>query len=140
MVGLVILMLAVLGGWYLWSRLKQLEIEIRRDIEEKNRHSEVEPEPEPAPEPEADRSVMQARATVTPPQTGEAQAAAGDAAALQDRLLSLVAAEPGLLQTELYRKLPDQAVRVLQAELLNLSRSGRLRREKAGGSYRLFPA
>ncbi|MCF6179083.1 MAG: FAD-binding protein [Geopsychrobacter sp.] len=58
---------------------------------------------------------------------------------LLEDLLATVRETPGLTQLELYRHFADRDRRELQKMLRELDRQGRLRREKKGSSYRLFP-
>lgn len=140
MLWLVILVLIALGVWYLLGRLKQLEIEIRREIDQTSGVDAAEPEPvrepEDKPEPAPESPVAQDE---TPAVEASAEGIpAGNGLPLADRLLLLVAAEPGVRQPEIYSRLEEYPRKSLQSELLKLDRAGRLRREKAGGSYRLF--
>jgi hypothetical protein len=57
----------------------------------------------------------------------------------EERLLRLIRSHPGLLQPEIYLKLKDLDRKALQALLLRLDRAGRVRREQAKGSYRVYP-
>jgi len=137
MLGLVILVLVLLAGWYLLNRLKQLEIEIRSELDEAGRTAASE-----SPSASDTAAAEDAAAVVTDSAAGSPQpvdAGADSASDLGQQLLDLVHAHPGELQTALYDRFPDQSRKQLQSELLRLARSGRLRREKSGGSYRLYP-
>lgn len=72
----------------------------------------------------------------------EVKASAGDAAeglSPEERIRTLVAEEPGILQTELYRLLGTEKKRPLQDLLREMDREGHLKRVREKGTYRLFP-
>lgn len=58
--------------------------------------------------------------------------------ALDTRIVALVSRTPGILQTDIYAKFPDESRKSLQAVLLQMDKDGALRREREGPSYRLF--
>ena len=57
---------------------------------------------------------------------------------IDTRIAALVSRTPGILQTDIYAKFPDESRKSLQAVLLQMDRDGILRREREGPSYRLF--
>jgi len=135
---LLILLLGV-GLWYVVRKLRELEAEIRRDIEEKNRSSEEEDAGGEKVTPADNDQPNQQRDLTPKPDRTLAEKTEEGPTAIDLRVLALVAEFPGLLQTELYGRLPDLNRRELQQLLLKLDREGRIRREKQGGSYRVFP-
>lgn len=109
---------AAAGGYYCYRRLREIEGEIRAE--------EKQPASSPAAAPSS-----------SPPGT----AAAGEMGEkpLGDRLAEAVAKEPGILQTELYRRFSGENRRTLQDEIRRLVDSGTLRRQKDKNTYRVFP-
>jgi hypothetical protein len=57
---------------------------------------------------------------------------------LDAQIIAQVSRTPGILQTEIYSRFPDENRKSLQAVLLQMDRDGVLQREREGSSYRLF--
>jgi len=57
---------------------------------------------------------------------------------LNARITVQVTRTPGMLQTDIYARFPEENRKALQAVLLRMDRSGALKREREGSSYRLF--
>lgn len=81
----------------------------------------------------ADKTAVEVEATAA-----ETVAQAADADDLALRVLSVVRAEPGVLQVALYKRFPDENRKVIQTTLLQLDKNGSVRREKSGNSYKVF--
>jgi len=116
------LVVLILGGGWFYRRLLDIEKEIRTEMAEEEALAEP-PQESPPAEPELVQS--------PPPATGKM--------APQARVLEFVAETPGLLQTELYGRMPEMSRRNLQQLLRRMEDEGLLRREKERGSYRLYP-
>ncbi|PLX80948.1 MAG: hypothetical protein C0616_06990 [Desulfuromonas sp.] len=124
---LFLLLLVVIGcGVYFCHRLKLIEEDIRRDLAADENNEEAPPQEEtPVDSGPAEPVEMEHR-----------EEASGPA----EQILTLVQREPGIKQTELYGRIPDQPRKSLQEQLRKLADDGRLRRVKKGSSYQLFPA
>lgn len=72
------------------------------------------------------------------PEVTASDAPAADEPDLHARIVALVAGSPGMLQTEIYASIPEEKRKALQTMLLQMDRSGSLKREREGSSYRLF--
>jgi len=110
---------AAAGGYYCYRRLQGMEQEIR----DEQKKSPDPPEPEEIKSGSAGDSGGQERAIVS---------------SLATQLVFLAQAEPGILQTELYRRFPGENRRTLQELLRQLADEGRLRREKVKSSFRIY--
>ena len=113
-----------------YRQLLGLEREIRREIEE-----ETAPSLPPAP------SAPSSSAPEVP-EVDQASEEKGDKGPLnlaEERLLRLVREQPGVLQTELYARLPEIGRRFLQEQLRSMAHDGRVRRVREGGTYRVYP-
>lgn len=114
---------AGVGGYLAFRRLQELEDDIRDEIEDRERAGERRGE---APAPSREEA----------PEAGKAPV---PATSLEERIVQAVRDNPGRLQTELYAAFADIDRRRLQATLLSLDRTGRLRRVREQGTYRVFP-
>jgi hypothetical protein len=111
----ILLLIALIGaGYYVYQRLLELEREIRA---EQQVHVGAEESPAIAPGPASSTEV-----------TG-----------VSEKIIGAIEDSPGLAQTELYVKFPEKDRRELQKLLRELDSAGRLRREKKGNSYLLYP-
>lgn len=121
------LLLLVLIGWgiYFCHRLKQIEADIRKDLEA----TEID-EDSPV---DGDEEIV--RET-----SGAYGSAVSDAESDPvGQILTLVGNEPGIKQTEVYSRLSDVPRKSIQELLRKLADDGRIRREKKGSSYQLYP-
>ena len=110
------------GGYYAFRRLQTLEEDIRGELAERDRARE----PKSAPPPEPPEPA---------PQDGSVSSREEP---LEERLLALVRAQPGRLQSELYGEVPEFDRRQVQDVLLRLDRAGRLRRVREKNTFELF--
>lgn len=110
--GILVLVVLVVAGYFAWGRLEQLEREIRREIE----------------------SVV--------PGGSESVSAAEDLSSgapepLEIRIQKQLRNVPGMLQTDLYECFADLDKRALQKCLVAMERSGKLQRRRTKGTYSL---
>lgn len=130
MLWIMILFLALFcAGYYFYKRLVTIEREIRATQQRKVDEPEL-PKVSEAP-------AVETPEVETPEVEQDAQLNAAEN--LLEDLLATVRETPGLAQLELYRHFADRDRRELQKMLRELDHQGRLRREKKGSSYRLFP-
>jgi hypothetical protein len=123
--GLILLLLLVGFGWFAYRELKLMETDILRDIELKNMAVATEAANNASlPQEEVILKVAESVPEPVP---------------LSGRLLNVIADQPGIMQTDIYSQLPDYRKKQLQQTLQEMERIGVIRREKAKGSYRLFP-
>jgi len=119
---LILVILILAGGWF-YRRLLDIEQDIRREMAEEQVAT-------------ADRDDVPAEEE-TPENRSQEPAEAPD---VEQRILDIVSAESGLLQTDLYDRFAGLPRRKLQQLLRSMEGDGRLRREKEKGSYRLYPS
>lgn len=117
--------LVVLGlmwfGWFAYRELKAMEAEILQDIQDRDT-TETGP------------------ATEIPTASGGPVSAAPEPVEeLEQLLLRLIADRPGILQSTVYAEVKGFGRKQVQQALLELARNGRIRRERAKGSYLLYP-
>lgn len=132
MVWFVILLLVLGGGFYLYTKLKKIEQEILA-------------------EQEAEKQARQQQLRVQTAETSgnlaadEQPSPAGptddeeDSSRLAEQLLRAVTQQPGIKQTALYPMFDAVPKRTLQYTLRELTDAGRLKREKIGNSFLLYP-
>jgi len=111
---------AAAGGYYCYRRLRGIEQEIRSEEEQ----------PAPPAPPVSPQKGRVSDSSKGPREVGRP---------LAERLSDLVRKEPGILQTELYRRFPDENRRALQEQIREMVEEGSLRREKEKSTFRLFP-
>ena len=124
---ILLLIVFIVAGYYVYQRLLKIEREIRAD-----QHSLV----------EKDDSVIESDikpVSSEPAQKLEDSDALSEDIGLNDQIMLVVEDSPGLAQAEIYDKFPGTDRRELQKLLRQLDQSGRLRREKKGSSYRIYP-
>ena len=125
----ILLLLALIAsGYYIYQRLLKVEREIRAD-----QRALVDEDDSPGIEPDAETAAPEPGPVV------DETDAPLEEVGLKGRIMLAVEGSPGLAQTELYAKLPDEDRRELQKLLRELDQAGSLRREKKGSSYRLYP-
>ena len=132
----VVLLLVLGGAFYLYSKLKKIEQEILAEQEAEKEARQQELRSQAAA---ADSKVAEDNKT---PQVGSADEEAGeeDSADLAEQLIRAVAQQPGVKQTALYPLFNHVPKRTLQYTLRELTDAGRLKREKIGNSFLLYPA
>ena len=123
---ILLLFALIAAGYYVYQRLLKIEREIRAD-----KYTAAAEDHTPPHEPES---------TVAEPlPTAVTPAVASQDLGLREQVLLAIAERPGLAQTELYGRFPDAERRELQKLLRELDQSGKLKREKKGNSYQLYP-
>lgn len=122
----LILVVLILGGAWFCRRLLEVEKDIRREMDaEKNSVEDTLEETEEAP---------------IPQQPVQQESAGQELSGIESLITRHVSEFPGLLQPELYKKIPDVRPKALQAVLRKMDQKGLVRREKEQGSYRLYIA
>lgn len=137
----IVILLVAGAGFYFYRKMMAIEREIRESqslesggaagaptVESTAQSSSAEApekvEPLPAGSPQDSAEVP----PESPPEPGEGA------------LLAEVIRMPGIPQTELYPLLSGMSRKQAQQLLKNMAEQGRIRREKQGNSYRVYPA
>lgn len=130
-----IVFLLILGaGFYFYQKVMVIEREIRAEQEEERMA-------------QADREMLDedkvresAEETISEPLTVIKKAGASQTADSFDvMLLQQISEQPGIKQTSLYPLYPDFDKKQLQQLLKEMTDAGKIKREKQGSSYLLFP-
>lgn len=139
---LLLLMGLMVGGYFFCRRLKEIEADIRREIEEKERESAVPEAPPQAEEAETGGNQEEPVTHLPRPESHSVQPVAESPPSAEpgiaERIIEAVKGQPGVLQKDLYAQFPGIKCKTLQEALLRLDRQGRLERRKEKGTYRLF--
>ncbi|MFO7984055.1 MAG: hypothetical protein R6V08_11430 [Desulfuromonadales bacterium] len=118
----------VVAGYFGYRKLQKIEDEIREDLESRD---------------EAETSGAGTGKTpeMTPAVKKEMPSPVNEASKeeIEALVLEKVRQSPGILQTEIYNAFAGRYRKELQGMMLKMDREGRLRREKKGSTYRLFP-
>lgn len=122
---ILLLVALICGGYFVYQRLKEIEREIRAE-------QQMQKQEEPQTASQAVDAPVEEKAE-------EENPVAARQGGLGVLILQAVARTPGVTQVELYADFPDEERRELQRQLRELDREGRVRREKQGSSYRLYP-
>ena len=125
---ILLLIALIVAGYYVYQRLITIEHEIRAE-----QRSRIDPEDSPSADVKIESSASEPESKV------DDSGAQGEEPGVKEQIRLAVEETPGLAQTELYAKFPDQDRRELQKLLRELDQSGQLRRDKKGSSYRLYP-
>jgi len=138
---IVVLLLAG-AGFYFYQKMMEIEREIRTEQEVGQVVTEV-PPAAPAEKPEAVKEEEVADPPVVTPEVEKMAAKATPVAdedmSLEGEILEAVNNLPGVKQTELYSSFSDVSKKQLQTLLKELDDAGKLKREKKGSSYLLYP-
>lgn len=126
----LLLVILILAGVMLYHRLQKIEREIRAELEEKAEKAAEKAAYSP--------SDVRPLAPVQEPKT-PANSVGVKPTKVEKLLLAAVKAQPGLMQTTLYKQIPGQSPKVLQELLRKMDQAGKIKREKAKGSYQVFP-
>ena len=145
----IALLLLVGAGFYFYQKMMAIEQEIRAEQEAEQPAPSVsepvkekEQEPAPEPEPEVAQDDEPDPHVVTPEvekMTAKADPVADEALSLEDEILAAVENLPGMKQTEIYESFTDVSKKQLQQLIKDMADSGKLKREKKGNSYLLYP-
>lgn len=132
----IVLLLLAGGGFYVYSKLREMERQIRAEQEREKelaQQQSVVATETTAPAAQQDASPMAATATVP--------AAASTAADTDEqKILAAVQRQPGIVQSELYALLPAMSKRQQQQLIKQLADDGKLKRKAHRSSYQLYPA
>jgi hypothetical protein len=126
----VLLLILLGGGFYFYQRLVALEQEIRAEQErEKELQAQLVNQ-------EADDAVTHEK------KSAPADAAAGKPVAevVENPILRLVCAHPGVVQADLYVDVPQLNKKQAQQMIRELVDAGKIRRERMGSSFKLYLA
>ncbi|SHI51662.1 hypothetical protein SAMN02745165_00284 [Malonomonas rubra DSM 5091] len=141
----IVLLLLAGAGFYFYQKMMTIEREIREEQDaaqadaepvEEAKVEEVKAE-EPAAEEASDPPV------VTPEvekMAAKAEPVADVEMNLEDEILEAVKNLPGMKQTDIYTSFADVGKSQLQKLLKEMDDDGKLKREKKGSSYLLYPA
>ena len=144
---IVVLLLLAGAGFFFYQKMMAIEQEIRAEQEG---DSAVEPEKptETVESPVAEEEVRKVEEETSDPPvvTPEVEKMAAKAEpvddkelTLEDEILAAVQNLPGIKQTELYSSFSDVSKKQLQQLFKEMDDSGKLKREKKGSSYLLYP-
>lgn len=139
----VVLLLLAGAGFYFYKKMMAIEQEIRsdQDVNEVTASSESASEQEP-PEAVADTEEVAESPIIVSAvdkMTSKVVPVADASFNLEDEVLAAVKNLPGVKQTELYESFADVNKKQLQQLLKDLDEGGKLKREKKGSSYLLYP-
>ena len=115
--GWIYLILLIAGGVFVYRTLVAIEKEIRAEIEGADTNSSV------------------SRKDDIPVVTAPSVVAIDS---IDQRISVAIATRPGIFQTEIYAELQDVEKKLIQKELLNLDRSGKISRVRSGKTFKLF--
>lgn len=104
----IIYLILLVGGYYAYRYLKEMERGIRAEIEGD-----------------------------TPDEPAREQSASADTDEYDD-ILQAISGNPGILQTDFYHFFSEVPRAQLQKRLLDLARSGRIERKRERNTYRLY--
>ena len=136
----IVLLLLAGAGFYFYQKLMVIEREIRADQDAEKAAEQS--GPVVATTPVAAQETTDDPVIVTPEvekMTSRAAPVADTDMSLEDEVLAAVANLPGIKQTELYASFTDVDKKQLQQMLKELDDAGKIRREKKGSSYLLYP-
>ncbi len=137
----ILLLLLAGAGFYFYQKMMDIEREIRAEQEAGKVSAEVAAAPVPIPKPVQEE--VSDSEIVTPEvdkMTAKAVPVVDASLSLEDEILAAIENLPGVKQTELYSSFADISKKQLQQQLKDLADSGKLKREKKGSSYLLYPA
>ena len=138
MFAFIVLLIVAGACFYFYQRLTALEQEIRAE-QARARAAAMTPGPPKSPEKETPDPVVE-KVEPAPAPIEEVVETPAEPATLDDAILAEVAKNAGMKQTELYGLLSDTDKKQLQKIVKEMADSGRLKREKTGNSYLLYPA
>lgn len=133
----VVLLLLAGAGFYFYQKMMDIEREIRAEQEAEQATSEVPAAPAATVQRDTSESSL-----VTPEvdkMTTKAVPVADATLSLEDEILAAVENLPGVKQSEIYNSFADVSKNQLQKLLKELDDAGKLKREKKGSSYLLYP-
>jgi len=136
----IMLLLIVGGCFYLYHRMVVIEEEIRagqaivkKPVEKPLQETQSSEDEESIASPPVVTTEVENMAPKVEP-------VANDSLNLDDEIFSAIQNLPGIKQTELYSSFADINKKKLQQLLKEMDDGGKIKREKKGSSYLLFPA
>ena len=127
---IVLLLILLGGGFYFYQRLTDLEREIRAEQErEKEQQARQGSGETSAAAPLEKESAQPAAQTV---------AAEPAAELVENSILRIICAQPGVIQSDLYGDLPQLNKKQTQQMVRELVEEGKVRRERQGNSFKLY--
>jgi len=142
----IVLLLVVGAGFYFYQKMMAIEREIRAELDAVATTAVVVAAPDKKavdPEPELVKETTTDSSTITSAvekMTSKAEPIADESFSLEDEILAAVKNLPGVKQTELYSSFGDVNRKQLQKMLKKMADAGKLRREKKGSSYFIYPS
>jgi len=141
----IVLLLLAGAGFYFYQKMMEIEKEIRAEQEAEkaggvSQQAEVAKEESPAVA--AAEEEYSDPPVVTPDvekMAAKAEPVSDEFLSLEDEILAAVNNLPGVKQTELYTSFADINRKQLQQLLKEMDDGGKLKREKKGSSYLLYP-
>lgn len=129
----VLLLILLGGGFYFYQRMTALEQEIRAEqLREKEQHQAAQGSDEKAViaplEEQAAPSPRRSDASVAPAVAEE-----------ENSVLRLICVQPGVVQAGIYVDLPQLNKKQVQQIIRELVAAGKIRRERLGSSFKLYP-
>ena len=148
----IVFLLMVGAVFYMYQNLKTMEKEIREEQlrakemsrQQKDAEAKATPEPKPAATVEeapadSQKDPEPAEAAVEKNDESEVRMQEkGDSTQEDNEVISLIKANPGIKQTELYGKVTSMTTKQAQQLLKKMADAGEIKREKVGSSYKLF--
>ena len=134
----VVLLLVVGAGFYFYQKMMAIEREIRAEQEAEQAVAKI-TESDEAGGTEAEAAVPPIVTLEVEKKVVSAEPVADEPLSLEEEVLVAVKNMPGIKQIELYSSFVDVNKKQLQKTLKELDDTGKVRREKQGSSYQLFP-
>ena len=125
-----VLLLIIMGGaFYFYQRMRALEQQIRaeqaREKEQQQAQQQSAAVVNDAPAPSA-----------SPVNTEPVSSSADDLSV--EPVVNAIQSQPGMLQADIYAKLPQLGKRQIQQLIRQLEEEGKVRRERSGSTYQLY--
>ncbi|MBN1958044.1 MAG: hypothetical protein JXQ81_01795 [Desulfuromonadales bacterium] len=134
----IVLLLILGAGFYIYQKLVAIEREIRAE-QEAEESSLEEPDKSMSDEAVDDLPDPQIVSPEVESMIEKVEPVADGDLSLEEEILLAVKNLPGLKQTEIYSSFSDVNRKRLQQLLKDLDSEGKIKREKQGSSYQLYP-
>jgi hypothetical protein len=128
---LVLLLILLGGGFYFYQRMVALEHEIRAEQEREKEQQENQGNEE--------ISVAAPLKKESPQPTTETPVEP-PAEVVENPVLRIISAQPGVVQSDLYTDLPQLNKKQVQQMVRELVDAGKIKRERLGSSFKLYLA
>ncbi len=143
----IVLLLLAGAGFYFYQKMMEIEKEIRAE-QDAAQLSGDKKQAKADKEESAVAAEAEAQGAVDPPvvtpevekMAAKAEPVVNESQSLEGEILAAVKNLPGVKQTEIYTSFADINKKQLQLLLKEMDDSGKLKREKKGSSYLLYPA